>query len=64
MIKVSCIAKERRDGNISIQGRTEIEANKDLLSAEMFGILNELWKADNMEFIEAMDMFMEIRKHD
>lgn len=63
MIEITIIAKDTKDGKgCVIDGHTNIEAKKDLIAAEMSGVLVALWRANRDAFIEAMDMFMECTK--
>ena len=65
MIEITSIAKPTKDGKgWVIDGHTNMETKKDLIAAEMSGILNELWRADKDAFIEAMDIFVEYTTND
>lgn len=65
MIEITSTAKNTKDGKgWVVDGHTIVESKKDLIPAEMSGVLIEMWRADRDAFIEAMDMFMECTKND
>ena len=65
MIEITSTARNTKDGKgWVIDGQIRIETKKELIAAEMAGILAELFKANKEAFFEALGISLDCIKGD